>query len=194
MQGTAALAVGATSALLVVLAERAYGLSGAGYGAWLAVIGAGALLGPLVVPALTRLPPAHTVSGAYIIRGAGDIGLGALSNGLAGGGLLFLYGLNTSSGTVAFQTLVQQAVPETLRGRAFALLDVTWQTGRLTSIAVGGIAANAFGIRPVFYAGGTLLLVAGIFGAVILQKTLLVADRPETSKTQSHTTTSTRYP
>jgi sugar phosphate permease len=153
----------------VVLAERAYGLNGTGYGVWLAVIGAGALLGPVVVPALTRLPPAYNVSGAYIVRGAGDICLGALSNGIAGGGLLFLYGLNTSSGTVAFQTLVQTATPEMLRGRAFALLDVTWQSGRLISIAVGGVLAGAFGIRPVFFAAGSLLLFAGIFGAVALK-------------------------
>ena len=168
MQGLAALAVGATSALLVVLAESAYGLNGTGYGAWLAVVGVGALLGPVVVPALTRLEPARAVSGAYIVRGVGDIDLGALSNGVAGGGLLVLYGLNTSSGTVAFQTLVQDAVPETLRGRAFALLDVTWQSGRLLSIAVGGVLAGAVGIRPVFYAGGSLLLLAGAFGLAAL--------------------------
>ncbi len=46
MQGLAALAVGATSALLVVLARDAYGLSGTGYGLWLSAIAAGALVGP----------------------------------------------------------------------------------------------------------------------------------------------------
>jgi hypothetical protein len=93
MQALAALAVGATSALLVVLAERAYSLNGAGYGAWLAVVGGGALVGPLLVPALSRLSPSRSVPTAYLIRGAGDVGLGLLSNGLAGGALLFAYGL-----------------------------------------------------------------------------------------------------
>lgn len=164
MQALAALSVGATSALLVVLAERAYALDGTGYGSWLAAVGAGALVGPFVVPALTRLPPARSVPGAYLVRGAGDIGLGLLRNGVAGGGLLFLYGLNTSSGTVAFQTLVQEAVPAALRGRTFALLDVTWQSARLVSIVVGAALAATLGIRVVFVGGGVLLLIAGGVG------------------------------
>jgi MFS family permease len=173
MQALAALAVGATSALLVVLAARAYDLNGAGYGAWLAVVGAGALVGPLLVPAIRSLPPSRSVPTAYLIRGAGDVGLGLLSNGLAGGALLFAYGLNTSSGTVAFQTLVQEAAPPSVRGRTFALLDVTWQTGRLVSIAAGGGIALLFGIRAVFVAGGILLMVAAGLGLLTLRASVV---------------------
>jgi predicted MFS family arabinose efflux permease len=183
MQALAALSVGATSALLVVLAERAYGLNGVGYGGWLAVIGAGALMGPLLVPALTRLSPARAVPAAYVIRGAGDVGLGLLSNGVAGSALLFVYGLNTSSGTVAFQTLVQEAVPAHLRGRAFALLDVTWQLGRLVSIAVGGAVAAGIGIRPVFLGGGCLLLLAGALGLRRLHSAQSSASEPQAPAT-----------
>jgi MFS family permease len=169
MQGLAALAVGATSALLVVLAESAYGLGGTGYGAWLAVVGLGALVGPLVVPLVARVDPRRTVPGAYVVRGVGDVGLGLLGNGAAGGAFLFVYGLNTSSGTVSFQTLVQKAVPAGLRGRAFALLDVVWQSGRLISIAIGGALASLVGIRALFVAGGCLLLLAGALGLATLR-------------------------
>jgi hypothetical protein len=173
MQALAALAVGATSALLVVLAARAYSLNGAGYGAWLAVVAAGALAGPLIVPAISRLSPSRSVPTAYLIRGAGDVGLGLLTNGLAGGALLFAYGLNTSSGTVAFQTIVQEAAPLSVRGRTFALLDVTWQTGRLISIAVGGGIAVAFGIRAVFVGGGILLMAAAGLGLLTLRASVV---------------------
>lgn len=169
MQGIAALAVGATSALLVVLAERAYGLGGTGYGAWLAAVAVGALVGPFVVPWLANGPPGRTVGAAYLVRGAGDLGLGVLSNGVGGAALLAMYGLNTSAGTVAYQTLVQESVPPALRGRAFAVLDVIWQSGRLLSIALGGVLAGAVGIRPVFFAGGSLLLVAGVIGVLALR-------------------------
>ncbi len=164
MQALAAVAVGATSALLVVLARSAYGLSGKGYGLWLSAIGAGALVGPVLVPFLTRLPLHRVVSGAYVIRGAGDVGLGLLSQGAAGGLLLALYGMNTSSGMVSFQTLVQREVPSALRGRAFALLDVVWQSGRLLSVAAGGALAAVIGIRALFELGGALLILAGLAG------------------------------
>jgi len=164
MQGLAALAVGATSALLVVLARNAYGLSGTGYGLWLSAIAAGALVGPLLVPLLARIPAYHAVSGAYVIRGAGDVGLGLLRSGVGGAALLGLYGVNTSSGMVAFQTMVQREVPSDISGRVFAPPDIVWQTGRLASIAVGACLAASIGIRALFIVGGALLILAGAVG------------------------------
>lgn len=170
MQALAALAVGATSALLVVLARQAYGLTPTGYGLWLAAIGSGALAGPLLLTGLRRLHPKTVVTGAYAIRGAGDALLGILPNGAAAAGVLAVYGVNTSSGMVAFQTLVQREVAAELRGRAFALLDGVWQSGRLVSIAAGGVLAGAIGVRALYIAGGALLLLAAALGALLLPR------------------------
>lgn len=166
MQALAALAVGATSALLVVLARQGYGLSPTGYGLWLGAIGAGALAGPLLVTSLARFAARTVVSAAYAIRGVGDALLSVLPSGAAAAAVLALYGVNTSSGMVSFQRLVQEGVDPELRGRAFALLDGVWQSGRLASIAAGGLAASAFGIRPLYAAGGVLLVVAALVGAI----------------------------
>jgi MFS family permease len=170
MQGLAALAVGATSALLVVLARDGYGLNGTGYGLWLSAIAAGALVGPLLIPLLTRMPAYRAVTGAYVIRGVGDIGLGLMNNGVRGAALLGLYGVNTSSGMVAFQTMVQREVPTGIRGRVFALLDVVWQSGRLASIAIGAGVAASIGIRALFVLGGALLILAGAVGFAGLKR------------------------
>lgn len=91
-----------------------------------------------------------------------------LGSGWAGGLVLSIYGVNTSTGAIAFQTLVQRDVPEALRGRAFALLDVTWQSARLISIAVASMLAATVGIRVVFMVGGSLLLLAGVIGLTLL--------------------------
>ena len=170
MQALAALAVGATSALLVVLARQGYGLSPAGYGLWLGAIGAGALAGPLLVTTLARVAARTVVSAAYAIRGIGDALLSVLPSGAVAAAVLALYGVNTSSGMVSFQRLVQEGVDPELRGRAFALLDGVWQSGRLASIAAGGFAASAFGVRPLYAAGGALLVVAALVGAVGLPR------------------------
>ena len=178
MQGLAALAVGATSALLVVLARNDYGLSGTGYGLWLSAIAAGALVGPLLVPLLGRVTAYRAVSGAYVIRGVGDIGLGLMNSGVAGAALLGLYGVNTSSGMVAYQTMVQREVPSGMRGRVFALLDIVWQTGRLASIAVGAGLAASIGIRALFVLGGALLTLAGAVGFAGLRGSARAATSP----------------
>lgn len=168
MQALAALAVGATSALLVVLAQRGYGLSPTGYGLWLGAIGLGALVGPLILAALHRLAARTVVTGAYAIRGAGDILLAVLPSGAAAAAVLAVYGMNTSSGMIAFQTMVQRDMEAQLRGRAFALLDAIWQVARLLSIAGGGFAVAALGIRPLYAMGGALLVVAAMVGVLRL--------------------------
>jgi len=181
MQALAALSVGATSALLVVLAEKAYLLNPAGYGTWLGAIALGALAGPLALPLLGRVAPERVVPAAYAIRGVGDMGLGLLSQAGAGGALLGLYGINTSSGMVSFQTLIQRRIPERIRGRTFALLDLTWQVGRLVSIGLGALLATLVGIRPVFIVGGLLLIAAAAVGAVGLRAEPTAARDPEGS-------------
>lgn len=172
-QALASLSAGATSALLVVLARSVYGLGPIGYGLWLAAIGSGAVVGPYLVPRLLRRPPGQTMSAAYLIRGAGDVGLGLLSQGIAGGALLAIYGLNTSTGMVAYQTLVQRSVPSRIRGRSFAALDVVWQSGRLISAAAAGVIAASFGIRSIYWLAGLLLIVAGLVGWTSLGRIVL---------------------
>lgn len=185
MQGIAALAVGATSALLVVLARQGYGLSPTGYGLWLAAIGAGALAGPLLVTTLARVAARTVVSAAYAIRGAGDVLLSVLPSGAAAAAVLALYGVNTSSGMVSFQRLVQEGVEPEIRGRAFALLDAVWQSGRLVSIAAGGFAAAAFGVRPLYALGGALLVVAALVGAAGLPRGQFAPALQTTSATEA---------
>jgi len=63
---------------------------------------------------------------------------------------------------VTCNRLLQLTVPERLRGRIFAFCDVVWQSARLTGIGIGGVLADALGIRAVYVLGG--LLAAGGLG------------------------------
>jgi len=164
-QFLAALSAGATSALLVVLAQDRLG-GGGGYGLLVAAIGVGAALAPLLVVRRLRDPRRPLlVFGPYAVRGLVDLVLSAVTSvPLAAGALLF-YGLSTSTGNVTFSSLLQSRVPDGLRGRAFAGFDVLWQTGRLLSLLGGGLLADAVGIRAVYLLGGLLLLAAAAVGA-----------------------------
>jgi MFS family permease len=164
-QFLAALSAGATSALLVVLAQDRLG-GGGGFGFLVAAIGAGAALGPLLLLRRIRDPRRPLfVFGPYAVRGIVDLVLAVVTTvPLAAGALLF-YGLSTSTGNVTFSSLVQSRVPEDLRGRAFAGFDVLWQTGRMLSLLGGGLLADAVGIQAVYLLGGLLLLAAAAVGA-----------------------------
>ena len=165
VQLLAALSAGATSALLVILAERHLGTGPGGFGLLLGAIGAGAALGPLLLPRLTtnaRRPA--LVFGPYLLRGLVDIILATTRNLPTAMAALALYGVGTSTGMITYTSLLQAEVPAQNRGRVFAGFDMIWQTGRLASLGLGGAAADALGIQAVYILGGLLLLLAGTIG------------------------------
>jgi MFS family permease len=170
VQALTSLAVGATSALLVVLATRHLHLEAQGFGWLLAAIGAGALIGPFLANWLTggRYLDVRLLFVPYLIRGAGDIVLGLVVGLPWALVILFVYGVNTSTGMVAAQSILQTVIPDGVRGRVFTLLDVTWAAMRLLSLALGGLVTDRIGISAVYLAGGSLLALAGVLGLALL--------------------------
>ncbi len=165
VQLLAALSAGATSALLVVLAQDHLDLGAARFGWLLAAIGAGAGLGPLILARFVEdVKRPGFLFGPYLIRGAVDWVLAAFANFGAAAGALALYGVGTSTGNVSYQTTLQSVVPDRLRGRVFSFYDVVWQSSRLVSIAGGGILADRIGIRAVYVLAGAVMVAAGAFG------------------------------
>ena len=139
VQALASLSVGATSALLVVLAQRHYRLPPGGFGSFIMAIGVDALLGPFIPGLLARdYRRSHWLFGPYVICGIGDVLLAVATAPPLAWLLLFIYGLNTSSGMVIYQTWVQRQVPDTMRGRVFTWLDVVWNVMKMVSLGLGG--------------------------------------------------------
>lgn len=165
VQLLAALSAGATSALLVVLAQEHLHVGAARFGWLLAAIGVGAGFGPLVLQRVVDdVKRPRYLFGPYLLRGAVDWILAASSSFAVAVGALALYGVGTSTGNVNYQSTLQAVVPDRLRGRVFTFYDVVWQSARLVSIAGGGLLADRIGIRAVYLLGGGLLLVAGAVG------------------------------
>src|SRR5215472_15580738 len=169
-QALAALSAGATSALLVVLAARRLHTSGGGYGLLLGAIAVGAFTGPLLLARLhaaARRAPA-IVFAAFGLRGLVDLVLASVTELAAALAALVGYGIGTSTGNVAFSTVIQSHVPDRLRGRVFSAFDLIWQSMRLASLLLGGLLADAAGIRAVYYLGGVLLAAVALAGLTLL--------------------------
>lgn len=163
----AALSAGATSALLVVLAEEHLGVTGRGYGLLIGAIGVGAALGPLALIRLIRNPARPLfVFGPFALRGIVDLVIATVTAVPVAAAALAVYGVGTSTGAVTFNSMVQAEAPEHVRGRVFASMDVLWQGGRLISLGLGGILADFYGIQSVYYLGGALLIAAAAAGVL----------------------------
>jgi len=104
----------------------------------------------------------------YVIRGVGDVALGLVVGLPWALVILFVYGLNTSTGVVASNSILQTVIPDRVRGRVFTLLDVTWAGMRLLSLGVGGLLADRVGVAAVYVIGGALLALAGVLGLTLL--------------------------
>jgi MFS family permease len=180
VQALAALSAGATSALLVVLAERHLGIGAGRFGLLLGAIGVGAAAGPLVLRRLLVDPRRPVLLfGPHLLRGGVDLALASSSSFGVALGALTAYGVGTSTGMVTYNSLLHTTVPERLRGRVFAFYDVVWQAARLVSICAGGVLADAVGIRAVYALGGVLLLAAGAVGLARLPSSTLTGSGDE---------------
>ncbi len=176
VQGLAALSAGATSALLVVLAQRHLHLGATRFGILLAAIGVGAGVGPLMLGRVVRdVHHPALLFGPYLVRGLVDLALAGFASFAGALVALGAYGLGTSTGNVTYNTTLQSVVPDQQRGRVFAFYDVVWQSGRLASIGVGGVLADAAGITAVYYLGGALLIAAAAAGLMRLRPADLIA-------------------
>jgi predicted MFS family arabinose efflux permease len=152
-----------------MLSEQFLHLPPAGFARLIGAVGVGALLGPLIPNSLADdYRDARWLFVPYIIRGIGDILMAILRPLPLALSLQFIYGLNTSTGMVVFNSTVQEAVPDAFRGRVFTLLDVTWSAMQLASLIVGGLVVEAVGIRPLFWSAGTLLALSGLLGLLLL--------------------------
>lgn len=177
VQSLASFAVGGTGAMLVVLSERHLRQPPEGFAWLIGAIGVGALLGPLIPSTLARdYRDARWLFVPYLIRGVGDVLIAVFTPLPVALLILFVYGLNTSTGMVVFNSTIQGAIPEALRGRVFTLLDVSWSTMRLLSLGLGALVVDRVGVEPLFWAGGTLLFLAGALGLALLGRVSFVAE------------------
>jgi MFS family permease len=87
--------------------------------------------------------------------------------------------MSTSTGMVAYQSTLQSEVAPEVCGRAFALYDVIWNGARLLSLGIGGLLADAFGIRAVYVLGGVLLLAAAGVGFTVPEPVPRPSDPPD---------------
>ena len=171
VQMLASFAVGGTSALLIVLSEQHLLLPPAGFSTLLIAIGAGALLGPLLLGLFTQnFKDARLMFVPYLIRGVGDIVIAWSASFPLALFLLFVYGLNTSTGMVVYNSQMQLAIPDRMKGRVFTLMDMAWSVMEIASIGLAGLLVDLVGIRLVYYLGGGLLILAGIAGLVLLSR------------------------
>lgn len=149
-------------AMLPLIARRGLGLDAAGYGALLGCMGAGAVVGAILLKRLRKTIPANTISvGATLLFALSTMALALATNAWIAGSVMFAAGLAWIGMLTSLNVAAQMASPGWVKGRALAVYLLAFQ-GAMTggSILWGSLAAST--------SVPAALVVAGVGQAVAL--------------------------
>ena len=149
------------------LSSSALALGAAGVGAFAAAVGTTLLGG--------RVDRGRLILGGFIVSGLGIVALGGVIDIYAVLALTFVGGFGTFLTKVAVDAQVQEALPDELRGRAFAIYDILYN---LASVVAGLVMVGfqTVPFRPLLVAAGLAALVASAgMGVAMRRAGLLVA-------------------
>jgi MFS family permease/quinol monooxygenase YgiN len=131
-------------AMLPLIARRGLGLDAAGYGALLGCMGAGAVLGALLLKRLRKTIPANTISvGATLLFAVSTMALAIANNAWIAGAVMFAAGLAWIGMLTSLNVAAQMASAGWVKARALAVYLLVFQ-GAMTggSILWGSLATS----------------------------------------------------
>lgn len=141
------------------LSSSALALGAAGAGAFSAAVAASFFGGRFNRPQL--------ILGGFLVSGFGIVVLGGIIDIYAVLGLTFVGGFGTFLTKVAVDAQVQDALPDDMRGRAFALYDILYN---LASVAAGVLMVvfQNVAFRPLLIGAGvgTLVVTTAMYSAM----------------------------
>lgn len=147
--------------LLPILAQDTLHLDAVGYGLLFSALGAGSLVGALVVASLGQASFPQLLLGATAL-GACQLLLAALPRPGLAAALVFLCGLANITYTATSNSTLQLRVPDALRGRVVGLyLYVFMGTSPLGNLIVGYLAEHG-GAPLAFAVGGGVSALAAL--------------------------------
>jgi MFS family permease len=145
-------------------------------GAW----GVGMVLGSLAAPAASRRWPRERLFVMSIALVGTAVLVASQQRMLSAVLLLWLVaGIGNGAGTVVYETLLQERVPDSLRGRVLAASEAVLDTAFLFGVFAAGLVGDRLGIRAAFAVSGCLFLSAALLTHVIMRRPITLPDQPE---------------
>ena len=167
----ATLGVAAIVLLAVRHLDESLGVSAAGYGLTLTVLGAGSLVGGVVASKLSqRTRPHLLVSGMLLIAGAAIVAFALAPAYWVVLVSVALLGMSVVTARGSLDTITQLLAPDAVRGRVQSAVNLI--IGASTALAEGlsALLGDLLGVRTVFLGAGALTAGAGVAAWWILRR------------------------
>jgi len=151
-------------AMLPLIARHGLGLDAAGYGGLLGCMGAGAVLGAIVLKRLRQRVSANTISiGATLFFALSTVALALATNAWLAGAVMVSAGLAWIGMLTSLNVAAQMASPGWVKARALAVYILVFQGAMAGGSIVWGSIASSAGVTTTL-----LLAAAGQAAALVL--------------------------
>ncbi|MGW4565732.1 MFS transporter [Streptomyces sp. NPDC004561] len=174
------LVFSATFSMLVLLSDRALGLSGTGYGLLLAAGSLGAVAGSWLAPrAADRLPTVRLARWSLVASGVAYVALGLGRQPVLAALALAANGVFMMGWNIPVMSLRQRLTPEELQGRVMSVSRLCAWGSMPIGATLGGLLAAALSVPAVFVVCGTVLAAGALLLlAPLREDPATLADRP----------------
>lgn len=178
------LASEAVFAVFVLFALQDLHVGRSLYGLLFVAYAVGGLAGAAVAARLRdRIGDGPAIVGSVALFGAPFLVLAASPDGYVAGAMMLLLGLAEGVWGVLTMSLRQAVIPDRLLGRVLTVFRLLGWGSLSLGAALGGVAADVFGLRAPIWAAGVAILLAAVVVAPVLTTTALrqarTARRPE---------------
>lgn len=159
--GTFILSASALWSLLPLVAKVELHRESSGFGLLLGCLGAGSILGALMIGRLRQLfSPEAIVTSAVVVFGLANIALAYLESFAAVAMVLLAGGVAWMAVNSNLNTAAQTSVPAWVRARAMALYLLVFQGAMAVGSVIWGEVASRFGLRIALLIAGIALCAA----------------------------------
>lgn len=148
--------------ILVLYALEILDLDELGFGILAAAAAGGGLVGTLVASRISRRRPGTTLIGMVLLGAVTALVIAVTSNVFVVGAMLALEGFAGLVWNVITVSLRQRIVPDDLLGRVNSVYRLLGWGSMPIGAAIGGITADAFGLRAPFLLGFGVLVVTAL--------------------------------
>ena len=179
------LAAGVKSPLESLFALNSLDAGTTGLGVLGAIWGVGMLVGSLIVSRVDRILGHPRMLTCALLMVSAAVVLAAWSPILAPVAVLWIFGgIGNTTGTVAYEVILQERTEDAVRGRVMAALEASVQAGLLCGVGIAALADMVFrGHDPARFG---LTLAGVLFGVAGLASYLLIQRRGEPAVQRRH--------
>jgi DHA3 family macrolide efflux protein-like MFS transporter len=141
--------------LFIVLSDQVLGVGTAGFGMLLSALGVGGIVGGLIYGSIgSRFGKLQTVINLLFLDAVMIVVMGLTPWFWVAMGVFFVFGMIGTAFQVSVITLLQERIPDKLRGRAMGTISVAFEPVSMASMGLGGAISDVVGVQLLFVGSG----------------------------------------